>query len=55
MNKGNIGYVIFLIIIIILVVMFCNYRKKQCINNNGYVVEDNIGIMEKCIKGGNNE
>ena len=44
-------FLIFIIIMFIAMILFSNWRKNECIKNNGKVVEDSIGIMEKCIKG----
>ena len=32
-------------------ILFSNWRKNQCLNKNGKVIEDNIGLFDKCIYG----
>lgn len=47
-------FYIFIVLIIIGIagtILFSNWRKNQCLKKNGKVIEDNIGIMEKCILG----
>lgn len=41
----------FIIIFFIGMFLFSNWRKNQCLKNNGKVIENNMGIMEKCIIG----
>lgn len=43
--------IVFIIVCFIAMVLFSNWRKNECIKSNGKVIEDSIGIMEKCIKG----
>lgn len=44
-------FIAFIIIFLIGMVLFSNWRKNQCLKNNGKVIENNMGIMEKCIIG----
>ena len=43
--------IVFIIVWVIAMILFSNWRKNECIKANGKVVEDNLGIMEKCIIG----
>lgn len=40
---------------IIAFIYFSNFRKETCINNDGKVIENVIGIYEKCIYGSDKE
>ncbi len=58
MNKNNRIFtdefyitIVFIIVFIIGMILFSNWRKNQCLKRNGKVIENNIGIMEKCILG----
>lgn len=43
--------IIFIVVCIIATILFSNWRKNECIKKNGKVVENSLGIMEKCIIG----
>lgn len=44
--------IIFIVVCFIAAILFSNWRKNECIKKNGKVVEDYLGIMDKCIIGG---
>lgn len=48
---GIISFILFIIIFFTIMVVFSNWRKNQCIKKGGYVIESNLGIMEKCVLG----
>lgn len=51
-------YLLFFAIIIIGIIAFIyfnNFRKETCINKGGQVIEDVIGIYNKCIYGSDKE
>ena len=46
-----ISFILFVIIFFTIMFVFSNWRKNQCIKKGGYVIENNLGIMEKCVIG----
>ena len=54
-NKVMIVYILFIIIFFVSMILFSNWRKTQCLKNNGKVVETTLGLMEKCIYGDDKE
>lgn len=57
-KREELEAIITLIIFIVGIVAFIyfnNFRKETCINKGGKVIEDVIGIYDKCIYGSDKE
>lgn len=53
--EATITVIIIFIVGIVAFIYFNNFRKESCINKGGKVIENVIGIYEKCIYGSDKE
>ena len=53
--EAIITLIIIFIVGIVAFIYFNNFRKETCINKGGKVIEDVIGIYDKCIYGSDKE
>lgn len=56
--KRNVEFIIIYILFavgIVAFIYFNNFRKESCINKGGQVIENVIGIYDKCIYGSDKE
>ena len=55
MKKIYLDKEVIIIIILIIAILFSllnsKYQKNKCIENDGKVITDNIGLFDKCIYG----
>ena len=49
--EATITVIIIFIVGIVAFIYFNNFRKESCINKGGQVIENVIGIYDKCIYG----